>query len=146
MVRMPDDPDDDDALRWDGDETVTARPQRVAGADAVEDPEADEGDEAGAGFGAVGTALFGAIALLEAIAWGQATFLGPIASTASPGTGSFLEMSGFVLTLLTRAMAVAGPLLWFGLAVVRIRPGRRLPWLVLGTLLFLPWPTLVRVL
>ena len=60
--------------------------------------------------------------------------------------GAAGQLAGFAANLVARTGAVVGPVLWLAVVLRRIRPGRRLPFLVLGALLFVPWPTVVRLL
>src|SRR3954453_10168211 len=143
---VPDAPEDEDALRWEGDDLLAA-PARGP-APAVAEPPADaelEGRGGGAA-GLVAVGVLGGIFLLETLGWFQSVTSVVLASTISPGRGTPLELAAFGVNVLGRIAAVLAAPLWFALAVWRVRiPMQRIGWLVVGALVLLPWPALLHL-
>ncbi|MDQ1513060.1 MAG: hypothetical protein QOC59_902 [Microbacteriaceae bacterium] len=136
---MTDPSGDDEALTWAGDERPTAAPARPALAVPPR----------GAPLGAVGlvvAGILGGVALFETIGWGSGVTSATMAATLDPGGGDPLRGAAFAINLAGRVAAVAAPVLWYAVAAWRIRtPGRRVAWQVLGALLLVPWPALLRL-
>lgn len=143
-VLVPTAPEDDEALRWEGDDEPA--PARPATTTAEEAPPAD-GPEGPRGLGIgdlVALGVLGGVFLLETLGWVRSVTGVVLASTVSPGTGTPLELAAYGVNLLGRVAAVAAPPLWFALVVWRVRASvARIGWLVLGALLLLPWPALI---
>ncbi|WP_349308274.1 DNA polymerase III subunit gamma/tau [Microbacterium sp. MM2322] len=156
---MPSDPrDDEDAFRWEGDDSPTRppRPERADtslptgwhavgkgsephSAEPAAEPAAvvTEKTEPPASLGnvaLVSLGLLGGIYLLYTVGWllgGSRTAL-----VISP----FLAPSAVVPA---QWLAVAAPVLWFGATMLLTRASAtwvRFVWLVIGVFLLLPWP------
>ena len=85
----------------------------------------------------VALAFFGAVAVLEAIAWFFVVRDNPSSA------GSALQVG---VAQATEALTVLAPLLWLAAVVVAargLRTGRRVLVLAVGALLLFPWPWLV---
>lgn len=162
---------DDDALRWEGDDDPTLAPgwKRVGGAvpmtDAPADARATDVDGAAAeGTEARGTSVAGADDDAAADAAGprqtgsvELLVLGVLAGvyllytvgwlltavrTDAPGTSVVAD----VMYLLGLWLAVLAPALWFGVVYAVVsRPGRRLLWLVVGAVVLVPLPFVLGV-
>ena len=162
-----DTPDDDDALRWDGDDEPapqlpTGWVAKGKGADRVVtegDPAADAepvagdgpGDDAGPtspGNGAlIGLGMLGGVYLLYTVGW----IIGGLRLLAvagmmmdSNGQGPVMWAAGnTVMTWL----AILAPAVWF-VTVVALSKGRhawvRWVWLIAGAVVLVPWPLLMR--
>lgn len=146
MAERPREPheDDDEALRWAGDESPVRSVPRGAAAPAAADPVGDAvgpaGDEPAAAEPVVERAssvllvasgVLGGIYLLFTIGW--------VLSAEPPA----LEGLAAVMYVLGQWLAIAAPALWFGatLLLTRHRPAPvKLLWLVIGMLLLVPWP------
>ena len=150
---------DEDALSWAGDDdpslNVGAKPRPTRDpakpltvldqAEAAED-RAVEADLAlatkeSAGLGTVGLIVVGVLAgvyLLYTIGWGIY-----ISSLVTPLTNPFVQ----ILTEIGRYLAVAATPLWL-VTVLLLTQGRswtvRLIWLLVGVLVLIPWPFIVR--
>ena len=150
MVPHPDTPDDEDALRWDGDDEPRATlpagwVAKGKGADLVvgaeeskEDAAADvAGDDEPVPPGnatLIGLGMLGGVYLLYTIGW---------------IVGGF-RLQGQSQSLVTDAMfqasfwlAVAAPVIWFGTTFLLTRgraPWLRFVWLAAGAVLLVPWP------
>lgn len=135
---------DDDALSWEGDDDrLVARPRELA-VDDLDDDETDE-DERGGGI-VVASGLLAGVAIIETVGWAVGAFSPLFQDQLTTGTGTLIEVVSFVLAIAARLAAIAAVPLWFGLAFWRIpAPGRRLAWFVLGAVVLLPWPVLVRL-
>jgi hypothetical protein len=146
---VSDAPDDEQerALRWEGDDALGAPPLPRTPT-AVAEP-LDAARRAGPGGGAAGLValgVLGGVFLLETLGWVRSVTGVVLASTISPGSGTPLELAAFGVNLLGRVAAVLAPALWFAVAVWRVRiPAQRIAWLVVGALLLLPWPALLRL-
>lgn len=163
---MASDPrDDEDAFRWEGDDSPT-RPPRPAsvGADlpagwqavgagseasavASDAPDssgaesADRDEEPGSlgNVALVSLGLLGGIYLLYTVGW----ILG--SSRLSAATSFWLEPAAVVPALW---VAVAAPALWFGGVLLRSRASAtwvRFAWLIVGVFLLVPWPFVIGV-
>lgn len=141
-------PDDEEALRWEGDDVLAAPVQRKRAAVVAEQPRADE-DTRRRRLGAadlVALGVLGGVALLETIGWVQGVTSQSLASTISPGGGTPVELAAFAINLLGRIAAVLAAPLWFAVVAWRVRtPTQRLAWLVVGALVLLPWPALLHL-
>lgn len=130
---------DDDALSWAGDDRLQApvAPPRTA-------PEPRDGGAERAPAGAtalVVLGLLGGVAVIETLLWVRSVFQLSIAASIDAGTGTPLEVAAFVANVAGRVLAVAAPLVWFGVVAWRVRaPTKRLAWLLLGAVLLVPWP------
>jgi hypothetical protein len=155
---------DDDALRWEGDDDPTLAPgwKRVGSAasatdvstgdeaegsaDAADGADADansDPDEATAGrrqTGSVELVVFGVLAgvyLLYTVGW-----LLTAVRTTTPGT-SIVADAMYQLGLW---LSVLAPALWFGLVyAVVAKPARRILWLVIGAVVLVPLPFVLGV-
>jgi len=167
-MAVPDTPDDDDALRWDGDDepapqlpagwvakgkgadrvvtegAAAPAPQHVG---AVEDVPDAAADPAALGNGAlIGLGMLGGVYLLYTIGWiiGGLRLLGVAGMMmASDGQGPAMWTAGnTVMTWL----AILAPAIWF-LTVAVLSKGRRAwvrwVWLVAGAVVLVPWPLLM---
>lgn len=167
---MASDPhDDEDAFRWEGDDSPT-RPPRAERADAAlptgwravgmgsdavppaaahatdtDTPDAaaaQDEDAAPASLGnvaLVSLGLLGGIYLLYTVGW----LLG--SSRLSAATAFWLEPAAVVPALW---VAVASPALWFGGVLLLTRasaPWVRFAWLIVGAFLLVPWPFVIGV-
>ncbi|MCM3696873.1 DNA polymerase III subunit gamma/tau [Microbacterium oleivorans] len=167
---MASDPhDDEDAFRWEGDDSPTRppRPDRTGTAlpdgwravgkgseaapaerDTAPDttaPDAPESRDEDSTPGSLGNValvslgLLGGIYLLYTVGW----LLG--SSRLSAATSFWLEPAAVVPALW---VAVAAPALWFGgvLLLTRASAGWvRFAWLVVGAFLLVPWPFVIGV-
>jgi hypothetical protein len=151
---------DDDALRWEGDDDPTLAPgwRRVGNAAPVTDASGGDGGadasaeaEASADAdtdaeperrqsGSVELVVFGVLAgvyLLYTVGW-----LLTAVRTTLPGTSIVADaMYQFGLWL-----SVLAPALWFGLVyAVVAKPARRILWLVIGAVVLVPLPFVLGV-
>lgn len=151
---------DDDALRWEGDDDPTLAPgwRRVGNAAPVTDAPGGEGGadasaeaEASADAdtdaeperrqsGSLELVVFGVLAgvyLLYTVGW-----LLTAVRTTLPGTSIVADaMYQFGLWL-----SVLAPALWFGLVyAVVAKPARRILWLVIGAVVLVPLPFVLGV-
>lgn len=157
---------DDDALRWEGDDDPTLAPgwRRVGNAAPATDAspgaptgdgdlrEAEDGthadveataDDTGAArrqTGSVELLVLGVLAgvyLLYTVGW-----LLTAVRTSAPGT-SIVADAMYSLGLW---LSVLAPALWFGLVFAVVsRPGRRLLWLIVGAVVLVPLPFVLGV-
>lgn len=136
--------EDDDALRWAGDEERGRALPRLGGerevvADATDD-ELDDAEEApGSGGRRVATVAFAVPYLALAIGW---IFSVQLVDSPSQLFGAVLWQFGEFLAML------AAPL-WFAATLTLSRDSRprvRVGWLALGILVLLPWPIILRFL
>ncbi|MFD1720025.1 hypothetical protein [Amnibacterium endophyticum] len=136
------DPDDDEALSWDGDDRLQA-PARTAPAPAA-GPEARDG--AGGATGLLVLGVLGGVAVLETALWIRGLLLPPIVRTLGvPGSGA--ATASYWITAVLRGFAAAAPLVWFAAVLWRVRrPSPRLAWLLLGAVLLVPWPFMLGAL
>jgi hypothetical protein len=145
---VSDAPEDEDvaALRWEGDD-VPGAPARPRTPTAVAEPlAAERGRGSGGAAGLIAIGVLGGVFLLETLGWIQSVTGVVLASTISPGSGTPLELAAFGVNLLGRVAAVLAPALWFVVAVWRVHlPTQRIAWLVVGALVLLPWPALLRL-
>lgn len=164
---MASDPhDEEDAFRWEGDDSPTrpTRPERTGAAlpdgwravgkgsettpddDVAPAPEAvttadEDAEPAPLGNVAlVSLGLLGGIYLLYTVGW----LLG--SSRLAAATSFWLEPAAVVPALW---VAVAAPALWFGGVMLLTRRASaawvRFAWLVVGVFLLLPWPFVIGV-
>ncbi|MFI8631785.1 DNA polymerase III subunit gamma/tau [Microbacterium sp. NPDC077663] len=163
---MASDPhDDEDAFRWEGDDSATRppRPDRAGaalpegwhavgkGSEAASvetdepDPKAgeprDEEAEPGShgNVALVSLGLLGGIYLLYTVGW----LLG--SSRLFAATSFWLEPAAVVPALW---VAVAAPALWFGGVLLLTRASAswvRFAWLIVGVFLLVPWPFVIGV-
>ncbi len=135
------DPDDEDALRWAGDEVAGregARSQASPIQDAVAGAPADvamarTGPRSGGATRAL-TVLFGAAYLALTVGW--------ILAVQYTGSGS-RDLPTELLWQFGEFTAIVAAPLWFATTLVLTRGGRlaqRLGWFALGAGLLLPWP------
>ncbi|GGI47378.1 drug/metabolite transporter superfamily protein YnfA [Agromyces flavus] len=150
MSRQPD--DEDDALRWEGDDdgslapgwkkVGTPVPLASAGAtdaatssspdDAVDDTADEDGAPAQPGSAElVLLGVFGGVYLLYTLGWILSVLR--VQNTASDPLGQFMFALGLWL-------AVLAPALWFGVtfALTRGRTRARIVWLLIGAIVLLP--------
>lgn len=141
---------DDDALSWDGDESLTAPPALPKGWKAV--GKGSDGVETVAD-GAVATdaapqtprptsnatlialGIFGGVYLLYTIGW-------IVSGTRLTSVGEVLA-AGSIPYAIASWIAAAAPAIWFALSLYLTRHSRawvRFAWLVAGALLLVPWP------
>lgn len=140
----PEPPDDDEALRWEGDEAVAAPALRERPAAVAAQPVPGERRAGAPDLVALG--VLGGVAVLETIGWLQSVTAASLASSISQGSGTPAELAVFAVNLLGRIAAVLAAALWFAVVVWRVRvPTRRVVWLVVGALVLLPWPALLRL-
>ncbi|MCK6080918.1 hypothetical protein KZX37_11210 [Microbacterium sp. EYE_5] len=164
---MPSDPhDDEDALRWEGDDSPTRppRPERTdaalpegwravgrgsgdaAGAPPPPRATSDPGDATVAPISTplgnvalVSLGLLGGVYLLYTVGW----VLG--GARLSDATTFWLEPAAVVPAIW---MSVAAPALWFGATLLLTRGSAtwlRFAWLIGGAFLLLPWPFVIGV-
>ncbi len=134
-------PTDEEALSWDGDAALAA-PKRPA--PLIDDSRDDEGRASGGGFALLVLGVLGGIAVLETLFWVRSALVPAIAVTVDPGSGTPVETVAFVLNLIGRVLAVAAPVVWFGIVAWRVKvPSRRIALLVLGAVLLVPWPEIL---
>ncbi|HCJ48230.1 MAG TPA: hypothetical protein DHW40_02675 [Microbacterium sp.] len=147
---------DDDAFRWEGDDSPT-RPPRAEKSDAAlpdgwravgkgseapadSAPSPSVGDDTSSDTTSLGSAalvtlgLLGGIYLLYTVGWvlGGARTALAISPYLAPGA-----------VVPAQWLAVAAPALWFGGTLLLTRSSAvwvRLAWLVVGVFLLLPWP------
>ncbi len=160
VVGMPRDPDDDDALRWEGDDDPTLAPGwKAVGApaaaasldeprdeaahngegvrDSADEPEPTDAASATSSVELVALGVLGGVFLLYAIGW----------LVAALGEQPFFDdpVAQFMYALGSWFAVLAAPL-WFG-AVLWLASGHRrarLIWLIIGAVLLLPVPFLLR--
>lgn len=142
-----DETDDDEALRWAGDDArgqasprlrdeADAEPQ-AASADAVA-PERAPVSARDRAF-RVGTAAFGAVFLAASIGW-----IFSVQLLAYPG----LDLPGEIMWQFGEFLAMVAPALWFAAALTltpdsaRRRGVKRMLALLVGALVLVPWPAL----
>lgn len=141
----PEAPDDEEALRWEGDDALGV-PARSRIPAAVADPPSAGSRTHGAAAGLVAIGVLGGVFLLETLGWIQSVNGVVLRSTISPGSGTPVELVAFGVNVLGRVAAVLAPVLWFAVAVWRLRITTRcVAWLVVGALILLPWPALLRL-
>ncbi len=135
--------DDDDALTWEGDDDrQVARPMALP----VGEGDPADAEVPGGGAVVVASGLLAGVAIIETVGWVVGAFSPMFQAQLTTGTGTFLEVVSFVLTVGGRIAAIAAVPLWFGLAFLRVTaPARRLAWFVLGAVVLVPWPILVRL-
>lgn len=132
---MTDPQGDDEALTWAGDEGHEPPPPPAAApgrgpADAVR---------------LVLLGVLGGVAVLETVGWVRGVTSATMMSTLDTGAGGPLGGIALAINLFGRLAAVVAPVLWYAVAAWRIRtPSRRLAWQLLGAVLLLPWPALLR--
>jgi hypothetical protein len=154
---MSRDPDEDDALRWEGDDDAGLAPgwKRVGSpaplastgdaaattsegetADAATSasPDDEPADDAPAQPGSAELVLLGVVGgvyLLYTLGWILSVLR--VQNPAQDPLGQFMFALGLWL-------AVLAPALWFGVtfALTRGRPGARLVWLLIGAVVLLP--------
>lgn len=158
-----DTPDDEDALRWEGDD----EPQPVLPAgwvakgrgaervgDAVRTAGQTPADAAGDGAqpapvgnaALVGLGMLGGVYLLYTIGWviGGSRLLGVAGGMmSSDGEAPVLWAAGNTVLVW---LAVAAPAIWFGTVHLLTRGRRawvRWVWLVVGAVVLVPWPMLM---
>lgn len=144
MARPDDDSfDDDEALRWAGDEEQGRAAPRLGrvgvDADVVVDDEEPEAEAPGAGGRRAATVGFAVPYLALAIGW---IFSVQLADSPASVFPAILWQFGEFLAML------AAPL-WFAATLTLTRDARprvRVGWLALGTLVLLPWPIILRFL
>jgi hypothetical protein len=144
---MARDPDDDDALRWEGDDDPTLAPgwKTVGKAVPLEGPatatdaDADQTDAARQPGSAelVMLGVLGGVYLLYSIGW-------LISATAAPPP--LADPVAQFMYSLGRWFAVAAPALWFGAVLWLAAEHRRarLLWLIAGAVLLVPVPFVLR--
>lgn len=142
MTRDPD--DDDDALRWEGDDDPTlapgwktvGKPVPLEAAPAEPEAQADAAAQPGSAE-LVMLGLLGGVYLLYSIGW-LITASRPAPVLADP-VAQFMYGFG-------RWFAVAAPALWFGavLWLAAERRRARLLWLIAGAVVLVPVPFLLR--
>jgi hypothetical protein len=138
------DPDDDEALTWAGDDRLQA--PTIPASPLSERAGATSAGRQGDGVGLIVLGIFGGIAVLETIGWARTAFAGPLATTLTTGDGSPLAVLAFVAALLGHVAAVAAPLVWAAVVVLRVRAGTaRIAWFALGALVLLPWPVVLGI-
>ncbi|TQL47514.1 hypothetical protein FB562_0577 [Homoserinimonas aerilata] len=128
MSRHPD--DDDEALRWDGDEVdhIAARPDTATAATA---------DAIAPATGSALLVVYGIFAgayLLFVVGW----IIAVGQSSVSLGNLFFEIMYQF-----GEFLAIASPAIWLGTVLLLTRGARpvwRILWLLLGLVLVAPWP------
>ncbi|WP_353816229.1 hypothetical protein [Agromyces sp. SYSU T00266] len=151
---MARDGDDEDALRWEGDEDATLAPgwKRVGepttpGDAAGDDGGDDEATDAAASTSADGTpagpqigsaelvllGVFGGVFLLYTLGWILTVLR--VTNTATDPVGQFMFALGLALTVIAPAM-------WFAVAfaLTRGRVPLRFTWLAVGAVVLLPVP------
>jgi hypothetical protein len=142
---VSDAPQDEEALRWEGDDALGA-PARPRTPTAVAEPPVTVAHAHGAAAGLIAIGVLGGVFLLETLGWIQSVTGVVLASTISPGSGTPLELAAFGINVLGRVAAVLAPAAWFAVAVWRVRqPNQRIVWLVVGALVLLPWPALLHL-
>jgi hypothetical protein len=135
--------DDDEALRWAGDEVVGREGARLPNKkvqDVVAGPPADvatavPGLRSGRAWPLL-TFFFGAVYLALTVGW--------ILGVGFTGSGS-TDLATEVLWQFGEFTAIVAAPLWFGATLLLTRAGRlvtRAGWLALGVGLLLPWPLL----
>ncbi|WP_394552454.1 hypothetical protein ACDF64_16580 [Agromyces sp. MMS24-JH15] len=162
--------DDEDALRWEGDDEKALAPgwKRVGGtaprgdaagdatpaedAEAAADaPDARERDAAGAGDAEAGSGSrrqAGSVELVVLGVLGGVYLLYTLGwlLTAVRSDASGMGVLGDVMYRLGLWLAVAAPALWFGLvSAVARRPRVRLAWLAAGAIALVPLPFILGV-
>ena len=143
--RAPDDalPDEDEeALRWAGDEVTGREPPRLPGVRAT--PVAGDAAPTPAADGADGVAPARPPGMSALTALGAVLYLGVTVGWivgiqyTSAGTAAFWPQ---LLWQFGEFTAIVAAPLWFGVTVVlTARPGVRAGWLALGLGVLLPWP------
>jgi hypothetical protein len=142
---VSDAPEDDEALRWEGDDALGA-PARPRTPTSVAEPLIGGRRASGGAAGLVAIGVLGGVFLLETLGWIQSVTGVVLASTISAGSGTPLELAAFGVNVLGRVAAVLAPALWFTVAVWRLRITTRcVGWLVVGALVLLPWPALLHL-
>jgi hypothetical protein len=142
----PEASDDEEALRWEGDEAVVAPPRRPAPAAVAEPADTERTGRRGGGASLVVLGVLGGIALLETLGWIRSVTGVVLASTISPGNGTPVELVAFGVNVLGRIAAVLAAPLWFAVVVWRVRaPLQRIAWLLVGALVLVPWPALLHL-
>jgi hypothetical protein len=142
---VSDAPEDEEALRWEGDDALGA-PARPRTPTAVAEQDVDRRPASGGSAGLVAIGVLGGVFLLETLGWLQSVNGEVLRSTISPGSGTPLELAAFGINVLGRVAAVLAPVLWFGIAVWRLRVTTLcVGWLVAGALILLPWPALLHL-
>ena len=137
---MTDPSGDDDALTWAGDE----RPAPARSAPVRREPAAGRAPLGAAGLVLAG--ILGGVAVLETIGWVAGVSSATLSATLDTGGGDPLRGAAFVINLVGRVAAVAAPALWYLVVAWRIRrPVPRIAWQVLGAVLLVPWPALLRL-
>jgi hypothetical protein len=141
VARASDDFDDDEALRWAGDEELGRAAPRLGGPPAppAEDAVADDDVAPGSGGRRAATVGFAVPYLAITVGWIFAVQYAPGPTALLP---SILWQFGEFLAML------AAPL-WFAAVLTLTRESRplvRVGWLVLGLGMLLPWPVLLRFL
>lgn len=165
MARDPDTPDEDDALRWEGDDQAepvlpTGWVAKGKGADRVSTgaadasrdgavpPEADP-DEPRPPLGnaaLIGLGMLGGVYLLYTIGWiiGGVRLLRVAGlMMASDGVAPATWTAGNTVLVW---LAVAAPAIWFFTVQMLTRGGRpwlRWAWLIAGVVVLIPWPMLM---
>jgi hypothetical protein len=150
---------DDDALRWEGDDDPTLSPgwKRVGNAVSATDASSEHTASSDVGEAAAETADGEAPAERRQTGSAELLILGVLAGvyllytvgwlltavrTDAPGT-SLVADAMYTLGLW---LAVLAPALWFGLAYAVVsRPSRRLLWLVVGAVVLMPLPFVLGV-
>lgn len=142
-----DETDDDEALRWAGDDARgQASPRLRDETDAdeavgVAEPVAEERAPLSARDRAfrVGTAAFGVVVLAESIGW-----IFSVQLLVYPG----LDLPGEIMWQFGEFLAMVAPALWFAAALtltpdgIRRRGVKRMLALLVGALVLVPWPAL----
>jgi hypothetical protein len=142
----PEAPDEEEALRWEGDESVVAPPRRPAPPAVAEPAGPERAARRGGGAALVVLGVLGGIALLETLGWIRSVTGVVLASTISPGNGTAVELVAFGVNVLGRVAAVLAAPLWFAVVAWRVRaPLQRTAWLLVGALVLLPWPALLHL-
>jgi hypothetical protein len=142
---VSDAPEDEDALRWEGDDALSA-PARPRTPTAVAEPPTAGSRTNGHAAGLVAIGVLGGVFLLETLGWIQSVNGVVLRSTISPGSGTPIELAAFAVNVLGRIAAVLAPALWFAVAVWRLRITTHcVAWLVVGAIILLPWPALLHL-
>lgn len=139
------DPDpDDDALTWSGDDPLQSPAARAPR--AVAERPARRPVEGSGGLALLLLGVLGGVAAVETLLWIRSVLDPSIAASVTVGSGSVAAVVAFVANVAGRALAVAAPLVWFGVAAWKVRtPSKRLAWMLLGAVLLVPWPFVLRL-
>ncbi|AYF97126.1 hypothetical protein [Protaetiibacter intestinalis] len=152
----PEEPDDDAALHWAGDEARGQAAPRLRGEPVADADGTDAASAAGTAAAAsadrrtprelallVATGVFGGLYLALAVGWILSVQL-----LGYPG----LDLAGEVMWQFGEFLAMIAAVLWFGAALTLTPPGtahrgaKRFVALLLGVALLLPWPFLLGAL